>query len=167
MVTGEDHHIIRVKALNKVDVLIDSIGSTLVPAAFFIVPFVGRQDLGAAMGLVQTPGLTIANIFIELQGLILGQNTHSIDAGIDAITKGKIDNAIFTAEGNGRFGSFFCQDLQAASLTTGQKHCDTTFFLEVHNYSSLCLMRPLLAQASVAGQYGKKAHFHISIYKIS
>ena len=72
MVTGEDDHIIGVIAVDKIDILVNSIGSTLVPAALLVVPLIGGQDLGAAVGLVEAPGLTVADVFIQLQGLILG-----------------------------------------------------------------------------------------------
>ena len=86
MVTGQDHHIVRIKALDKIDVLIDGIGGALVPAALFVMAFVRRQHLCAAVGFIQTPRLAVTNVLVQLQGLILSQNTHSVDAGVDAVT---------------------------------------------------------------------------------
>ena len=82
MIAGENDHIFRMVAINEVDVLINGIGGTLVPAAFLIVPFIGRQHLGAAVGLVQAPGLAVADVFIQFQRLILGQNANGINTGI-------------------------------------------------------------------------------------
>ena len=82
MVTGQDHHIVGMESLDKVDILVDGIGRTLIPAALFIVAFIRGEHLGTAVGFVQTPGLTVADILIQLQRLILGQNTHRINAGV-------------------------------------------------------------------------------------
>jgi len=140
MVTGEDHHILRIKTLDKVNVLIDGVGGALVPAALLVVPFVGGQDLRAAVGLVQAPGLAVADVFIQLQRLILGQNAHGIDAGVDAVTQGEINNAVFAAKGNSGLGSLFSEDLQSASLTAGQQHSNAALLLEIHSYTQLLII---------------------------
>ena len=137
MVTGEDHHILRVITLDEVDVLIDGVGSALVPAALLVVTLVGGQYLGAAVGLVQAPGLAVADVLVQLQGLILGQNAHGIDAGVDTVTQGEVDDAVLTAKGNGRLGGFLRQNLQSAALTTGQQHCDAALLVKIHVHSSL------------------------------
>ena len=97
---------------------------------------VGGQNLGAAVGLVQAPGLAVADVLVEFQGLILGQNAHGIDAGVDAVAQREVDNAIFSAEGDGGLGGFLRQDLQTAALAAGQQHGDYTFFLKIHGHSS-------------------------------
>ncbi len=98
---------------------------------------VGRQHLGTAVGLIQVPGLAVANVLIELQRLILGQNAHGIDAGVHTVGQGKIDNAVFSAEGHSRLGGLFRQNLQATALATGQQHSNYAFFLKIHGHSSL------------------------------
>ena len=138
MVTGEDDHIVGVVPVDKVDILVNGVGRALVPAALLVVALIRRQNLGTGMGLVQIPGLAVADVFIQLQGLILGQDAHGIDAGVDAVGQRKINNAVFAAEGNGRFGGFFRQHIQSAALAAGQKHGNTAFFLKVHGHSSLC-----------------------------
>ena len=139
MVAGEDDHIIGIKTVHEVDVLVDGVGGTLVPAGLLVETLVGGQHLSAALRLVQTPGLTIADIFIQLQRLVLGQNTDGVDTGVDTVGQREVDDAVLAAEGNGGLGGFLRQYLKTASLTTGQKHCDDTFFLKVHGYSSLYL----------------------------
>ena len=101
------------------------------------MPLVGRQNLGAGMGLIQTPGLTVSDVLVELQGLVLGEDTYGVDTGIDAVGKGKINDAVLAAEGDGRLGGFLRQNLQTAALATGQQHSDYTFFLKIHGHSSL------------------------------
>ncbi len=137
VVAGEDHHVVRVKAVHEVDVLVDGVGGALVPAGLLVVALVGGQHLGAGMGLVQAPGLAVADVLVELQRLILGQDAHGIDAGVDAVGQGEVDDAVLTAEGDGRLGGFLRQNLQAAALAAGQQHGDYAFLLKIHGHSSL------------------------------
>ena len=90
-----------------------------------------------AVQTVQIPGLSVAYVLIQDKGLVLCQDTYGIDTGIDAVTKGKIDDAVLAAEGDSRLGGLFGENLQTAALTTGQQHGDTAFFLEKHKYNSL------------------------------
>ena len=101
------------------------------------MPLIGRQNLGAGVGFVQTPGLAVADVLVELQGLVLGENTYGVDTGIDAVGQRKVDDAVLAAEGDGRLGGFLRQNLQTAALATGQQHGDYTFFLKIHGHSSL------------------------------
>ena len=138
VVAGENHHIVGVEAIHKIDVLVNGVGGTLVPAGFLVVTLVGGQNLRAGMGLVQVPGLTVSDILIQLQRLILGQNTHSVDAGVDTVAQRKIDDTVFAAEGNGRLGGFLRQDLKPAALAAGKQHRNYALFLKIHGHSSLC-----------------------------
>ena len=52
----------------------------------------------------------------------------SINSGINTVGKGEIDNAIFTAEGHSGLRDSLGQQMQAASLTASQEHCDCFFF---------------------------------------
>mgnify|MGYP002513003504 CR=1 FL=1 len=137
VVTGEDHHIVGVKTLDEIDILINGVGSALVPAGLLVVALVGGQHLGAAMGLVQAPGLAVADVLVQLQRLILGQNTDGVNTGIDTVGQGEVDDAVLAAEGNRRLSGLPGQDMQAAALATGQQHCNYAFFLKIHGHSSL------------------------------
>ena len=58
----------------------------------------------AAVQTVQIPGLAGADIAVELQGLVLGQDAYSVDTGVGAVGQGEVDDAVFSAEGNGGLG---------------------------------------------------------------
>ena len=131
VVAGENEDIVRIKALNEGDVLVDGVGSTLVPLRFF-APGVRRKHLSAAMGFVKAPGLAIADVFVQLQGLILRENAHGINPGVDAVGQREINDTVLTAEGYGRLGGVFRQNLQPAALATGQQHGNAAFFLKIH-----------------------------------
>ena len=93
---------------------------------------IGRQNAHAAVGVVEIPGLAVADVLIEFQGLVLGEDAHGVDVGIHAVGKGKVDDAVLTAKGNGRFGGVLRQDLEPAALAAGQEHRDTALFLKIH-----------------------------------
>ena len=132
MVAGEDHHIVGIIEVDEADVLVDGVGRALVPGAA-LAAHVGGQDVDAAGGAVQVPGLAAADVAVELQGAILGQNAHGVDAGIGAVGKGKVDDAVFPAEGDRGLRHFTGQDIESAALAAGQQHGDTFFF---HVFSS-------------------------------
>ena len=101
------------------------------------------------MGFVQTPGLTVADVLIELQGLILGQDTYGIDAGVDTVAQRKINNTVLSAEGYSRLCGLLRQNLQTAALAAGQEHCNRAFFLKIHGYSSLFKMCDTFAKGKM------------------
>ena len=138
VVAGENDHVVGVEAVHEVDVLINGVGGAFVPAGFLVVTLIGGQNLRAGMGLVQVPGLSVSDILIQLQRLILGQNTHSVDAGVDTVAQRKIDDTVFAAEGNGRLGGFLRQNLEPTALSAGKQHRNYALFLKIHGHSSLC-----------------------------
>ena len=119
VVAREDQHVIRIVAVNKSYILIDGVGRALVPFGVLALG-VGRQHLHAAVRIVQTPRLAVADVLIELQRLILGQNTHRIDLRVDTVGQREIDDTVFSAERHGRFGRVLRQDHEAAALSACQ-----------------------------------------------
>ena len=137
VVAGQNQHVIGVIALDKGNVLIDGVGRALIPLGVFTLG-IGRKDLYAAVRGVQAPRLAVADVLVELQWLVLGQNTDRVNFGVYAVGKREIDDAVFAAERDGRLGRVFRQNHQTAALTTCQEHGDTTFFLELHSWISSC-----------------------------
>ena len=77
---------------------------------------------------VQIPGLAIPNVIVELQGLILGENTHGLNAGVYAVGKGKIDDAVLAAERHRGLGEVPRQYAQSAALAAGKQHSHNLLF---------------------------------------
>ena len=112
MIAGEDDHILGLIAVDEVDVLIDGVGGALVPVRAG-GRLVGGQHMDAAVQTVQVPGLAVADVLIEHQRLVLGQDAHRVDPRIDAVGQRKIDDTIFSAEGNCGFCQPLCEGIQA------------------------------------------------------
>ena len=88
--------------------------------------------MDAAVGPVQVPGLPVANVAVQLQGAVLGQDTHGINAGVDTVGQGKINDAVLASKGDGGFGHMAGQGVEAAALSSGQQHGHDFFLHAVH-----------------------------------
>ena len=86
----------------------------------------------AAVRPVQVPGLPVADVAVQLQGTVLGQDTDGINAGVDTVGQGKINDAVLAPKGDGRFGYMAGQSVEAAALAAGQQHGHNFFLHAVH-----------------------------------
>ncbi len=123
MVAGEDDHRVRARFYNKVEILGDGVRGAGVPI-LALAGLIGLQQAHAAPAAVQIPGLANGNVVIQAVGAILGEDAHGVNAAVDTIAQGKIDDAEFACKGNGRFCPFFGQDREPGPFTTGENHCD-------------------------------------------
>ena len=87
----------------------------------------------AAGGVVQIPGHAATDVAVELQRAVLGQDAYRVNAGIGAVGKWKVNDAILAAKCHGGLGHLAREHIQTASLAACQQHGDTFFF---HVFSS-------------------------------
>ena len=127
MVAGEDDDILGVVAVEKVDVVVNRVGGAFIPFAAGLRG-IRRENVHAAPGRVQIPRRARAEIPVEQRRLILDQHADGVNAGVDAVGKGKIDHAVFPAERNGRLGDLLRQNTQTAALAARQEHGYAFFF---------------------------------------
>ena len=119
VISAENGHHVGVRLLHQVDVLVDGVGRSLVPG------FAGRAHLrrngNNELGFQQSAELPAFAEVLE-QGLAaeLGQHVDRIDAGVDEIAQHEIDDAVFAAERDGRFGPFPGKRIKPGSLTAGE-----------------------------------------------
>ena len=121
VVAGKDGDVFRVVALDEFEVLIYGVGGSPVPVAA-AATLVGREHEGAASGAVEVPGLTAADVFRELEGLVLGENTDGVYPGIDAVREGEVNNPVLSAEGHRGLRKVLREGEEPAALTPGKKH---------------------------------------------
>ena len=132
VVAREDDDVFGVILVDERHVLIDGVCRALVPVGFFLT-LVGRQDLDAAVGAVEIPRQTVADVVVQHQRLILCQHADRVNAGIDAVGKRKVDDAILAPEGDCGLCGGFRQCVQTGTLTAGKKHGDAFFSFFVHS----------------------------------
>ena len=143
MVARENENIFGVISFDEIDVLVNGVRRSFIPFGSLYLLIRGK-NMYSAVGSVKIPRLTVADIVVKLQRLILSQNADGINAGINAVGKRKIDDAVFAAVGHGRLCDFFRQNAEAAALTAGKKH-SYAFGFYCHEKSSLYIKRFLFS----------------------
>ena len=128
VVAGEDHNIVGIIEIHKADILVNGVRSSLEPLALLSAALVGGQNISAAVPAVQIPRAAGADIAVELEGLVLGQHAHSVDAGVGAVGEGKVDDPVFAAKGDAGFCHVTGQGIETGTLPAGQKHGDAFSF---------------------------------------
>ena len=81
----------------------------------------------ATVQTVQIPGLAVADILVQHQRLVLGQDAHCVNAGIDTVRKRKVDDPVLSAKRHRGFCQTLGKRVQTRTLTACQQHCDTFF----------------------------------------
>ena len=134
MVAGQDQDIFRIIFIDKADVLIDRVCSTLVPLRA-LAALIRRQGIDAAIQAVKIPSLAVCQIHVQDMRLILRQNTDGVDAGIDTVGQREVDDTVFAAKRHCRLRYVLGQYIQSAATAAGQQHCNA-FFFPRHSFCS-------------------------------
>ena len=130
MVARQDEDVVVSDHFDEIQVLINSVGRAAVPVGT-AVAFIRRQDICTAPIGIQVPRAAVADVPVQFQRLVLGQDADGIDAGVAAVTERKVDNAVFTAEQESGLGLIFRQDAQTAPSPASQNHCQTIGFSHI------------------------------------
>ena len=78
------------------------------------------------------PRLSVADILVKNERLVLGENADSINTGVGTVRQREIYKAILAAVGNSRLSYIFSKRIKSAALTASKEH-GYDFFLSVHN----------------------------------
>jgi len=118
MVTGQDEYIVRLFGVEQKQVLIDRVSGPLVP--FFADPLLGRNrgDEFSELGIQDIPAC--ADVAVERVGFVLDEDSDFSKPRVEAIAERKIDNTIFPAEGNRRFGPMLSEGLKTLAFSASQ-----------------------------------------------
>ena len=126
MVASQNHHVSWVLFLDGIDVLIDGIGSALVPTA--VDALLRRYDVDELVQVTaEKPPPTKIDVAIQAHRFELGQQQHAHQAAVQAIGQREIDDAVGAAEGDRRLGPVSSQRLEAFSAATGQDYRQGVF----------------------------------------
>ena len=82
-----------------------------------------------------------ADIAVELQGAVLGQHAHGVDAGIGAVGQGKVNDAELAPKGHRGLCHVAGEDIQAAALSAGRSN-----FLLICSTSKIAISAPPLSE---------------------
>ena len=104
VVAAQDDHVLGLLAADGVDVLIDGVGGAHVPVGAGTLH--GRQQLEElAQFLGHNARPSFADVPVERERLVLGEDEDLAQAGVDAVGEGDVDDAVVPAKGHGRFGA--------------------------------------------------------------
>jgi hypothetical protein len=126
LVTGKNNHILGIIALNKRNILVNCIRSSLVPVRAGCL-LIRREHMNTTIETVKVPRLSIADVLVENQWLILGQDTYGINTGIYAVGKRKVDDTILSAKRNCWFCQLLGQGIKPGTLAASKKHSNHFF----------------------------------------
>ena len=112
VVATKHHHIVRTVNLDDIEVLVERIGSSLVPL-FLRCALLCGKDFDKFTDLRTHEGPGPLKMTDERMRLVLGQNTDAPQSGVHTIRQGKVDDAVLAAERHCRLGPPACQSLEA------------------------------------------------------
>ena len=121
VVAGEDEDVFGLLGADGVDVLVDGIGGSLVPGLGDALH--GGQDLNELAEFVgddRAPAL--ADVAIERERLVLGEDVDVAQVGVDAVGEGDIDDAVLAGERDGRLGTIAREWEKPFAGTASQQH---------------------------------------------
>ena len=78
----------------------------------------------AGVHTVEIPRLAGTDVFVQLERLILCQNTHGLNAGVHTVGKRKVDNTVLASKRNSRLCEVLGKNTEAAATAACQQHCN-------------------------------------------
>ena len=133
VVAGQDDDRVRVVVLDDVEVAQHRVRRAAVPLRHPAARDVRLEQLHAAAVAVEVPRAAEADVVVERARVVLGQDHHVVDVGVDAVGQREIDDPVLAPERDRRLGPLLGQDREALALTAGEDHRHGPF----HGPSSL------------------------------
>ena len=120
VVTRKDKDVFGLFRADRVDILIDRVRCAGVPV--FVHALHGRQDLDKLAEFVRyhrTPAL--ADVAVERQRLVLGQDVDMAQVGVDAVRECDVDDAVLPGKRHRGLGAISCERKKSLAGTTGKQ----------------------------------------------
>ena len=125
VVAGEDQHVLGLLGADGVDVLVDGVGGAQVPVLAH--PLHGRQDLDELAQVAGHDVPALADVAVQRQRLVLGEDVDVAQVGVDAVGERDVDDAVDAAEGDRRLGAVAGQGIQALPRASRQQDSQRVF----------------------------------------
>ncbi len=125
VVAGEDEDVLGLLGADGINVLINGVGGAHIPVVADALH--GRQDLDEFADFAAEDVPAFADLAVERERFVLGQDVNAAQAGVHAVGEGDIDNAVIAAEGDGGFGAVACEGIKALAGPSCQQNSESIF----------------------------------------
>ena len=89
----------------------------------------GMSSKNSPSSLGDDAGPALADVAVEREGLVLGEDVNAAQAGVDAVGERDVDDAVVAAEGNGRLGAVTREREETFAGAAGQQHSECVFHI--------------------------------------
>jgi len=121
VIARQNHDVARTLAADGVDVLVDGVGGAEIPVGGD-AHLRGKDFDEVAEAHDGRPAA--ADVAIEAEGLVLGEDEDAAEVAINAVREGDVDDAVDAAEGDGGFGAVAGERPEAFALSAGKQDTD-------------------------------------------
>ena len=118
MIPGQDDEVAGVLAEDRIEVLIHGVRGVLIPV--FADSLLWQENLDELARLFGDDTPAHPDVPVQGQRLVLGRNEHAAQPGVDAVAQNEIDDAVRSAEVDGRFGAILCEGVKPLARATGE-----------------------------------------------
>ena len=117
VIAGEDEHVLGLLRADGINVLIHRVGRALVP--LIAHPLHRRQHFDELSHLAAHDVPAFADVTVQRKRLVLGEDINPAQVGVDAVGKSDVDDAIDSAESDGRLGAVASQRIEPLARAAG------------------------------------------------
>src|SRR5512135_1873768 len=113
MVSSQDEHVGRAGGTDLKQLLAHRVGRPLVPVGS-VHGLLGGPNLNPA-GMEGVKLVSLGNMAVEGDRIELGEHGDAVNAGVDAVGNGDIDQAVLTGHGHSWLGALLGKRIEAAA----------------------------------------------------
>ena len=124
VVAGEHQHDVAGLLLDHLEVRQHRVGRAAVPLGRAAARDVRLQQPDAALGSVEVPRPADADVVVQRVRVVLRQDEHVVDLGVDAVRQREVDDPVLAGKRNGGLGADGRKDRQPLTLSSGEHDCD-------------------------------------------
>ena len=118
LVAGEDQHVLDARLLDVAEVLPHGVGRALVPGGV-VERLLGGQHLDET-AVERVEGVRRADVAVQADRVELRQHVAAVQAAVDAVRQGDVDQTIFSGHRNRGLGTVLGQRIQPRALSAAE-----------------------------------------------
>ncbi len=122
LVAGEDEHVVDAGLLDVPQVLPHGVGGALIPAGVVERLLGGKDFHEAAVEGVEDVGA--ADVLVQAGGVELREDVDAVQAAIDAVGDGDVDEAVLARHRHGRLGADLGEGIEPRALSAAEDQSD-------------------------------------------